>query len=521
MRKRMSQVKVVSRRGAPRVRWLLAGVLAIAVGTAAPSSAATIHTPSSRIASAGAVVRTSEPASPPPFVGTPSSMCPTPRLGAQFYAPSIPGSKRTVALTFDDGPGPSTQAILDILERFRVRATFMNVGQEEVYRPSLVREEVADGFVIGDHTVDHPDLVPLSAAKQAQEVDGVIHYDRTIVATSPCVFRPPYGDYDRNVVSLVNSRRMMLWMWSVDTDDWQAEGSGSEYWIKRIVSNAESEGIVQLHPVVLMHNQAIRMPATIAALPTIITFFKEHHYVFVDLLGRWGPPGSCGNQAPPRVAGIALEQGSPLASGKTLTTPGGEFELQMQTNGDLVERLVDGPPVWSTRTAGNGGARLSVVASGDVEVTTRSGKVLWSTKTAGHRGARLVLGLDGDVAVEAAGRQLWSSGSAATALRSGERLKPGWLLSSPDGRCRLIQRTSGDLALVTSAGETMWSSGTQGHAGASTFSRRDGDLEVRGADGALLWASDTDGHGATTLSVLDTGQLAISASRDVRLWISP
>lgn len=52
----------------------------------------------------------------------------------------------TVALTFDDGPGPSTAAILAILARDRVPATFFNIGVNMAARPSLVRAEVKGGY---------------------------------------------------------------------------------------------------------------------------------------------------------------------------------------------------------------------------------------------------------------------------------------------------------------------------------------------------------------------------------------
>jgi len=61
----------------------------------------------------------------------PSSPCPIPPAGAQAEAPSIPDGGKTVALTFDDGPGPSTSAILSILESFKVRATFFDIGTQE------------------------------------------------------------------------------------------------------------------------------------------------------------------------------------------------------------------------------------------------------------------------------------------------------------------------------------------------------------------------------------------------------
>ena len=76
-----------------------------------------------------------------------------------------------MALTFDDGLGRSTTAILAVLMRYTVPATFFNIGVNMAGRPSLAREEARDGYVLGDHSWDHPDLVLLSVAGQAAELD--------------------------------------------------------------------------------------------------------------------------------------------------------------------------------------------------------------------------------------------------------------------------------------------------------------------------------------------------------------
>ena len=209
-----------------------------------------------------------------------TASCPKAPYGAHFYAP---GRGKTVALTFDDGPGRSTWQILKILRKYKVPATFMNIGENEAVRKQDVRDEVRDGFVVGNHTWDHPDLVPLSAADQAAEMDRTSDEQYRVTHTRPCVFRPPYGDYDSTTLQLAQERRMEVWLWSVDTQDWMADGSGSAYWVDRIISLAESEGGALRNPVVLMHNQPIGNPATVSALPTIIDFFRSHHYRFVTL----------------------------------------------------------------------------------------------------------------------------------------------------------------------------------------------------------------------------------------------
>ena len=206
--------------------------------------------------------------------------CPAVSYGARFYAP---GAGKTVALTFDDGPGRTTAAVLAILARYRVPATFFNIGENMAGRRPLVRTEVRDGYAMGNHTWNHPDMDLLSAAGQAAEMNEASAEQRSITGTVPCAFRPPYGDYDSITLRLAQQRRMSVWLWSVDTQDWMADGSGSSYWVQRIIRLAEQEGGALRHPIVLMHNQPIGNPATVSALPTIIRFFRDHGYRFVKL----------------------------------------------------------------------------------------------------------------------------------------------------------------------------------------------------------------------------------------------
>ncbi len=211
-----------------------------------------------------------------------SASCPEPSYGPLYYAP---GGAKTVALTFDDGPGKTTARILKILRRYHVPAAFFNIGQNMTVRPWLVRRESRQGFVLGNHTWNHPDMAELSRSQQATEMDRVTAEQRKLTGTVPCVFRPPYGDYDTTTLRLAQHRRMAVWLWSVDTEDWKADGSASAYWVNRIVHLAEEEGGELAHPVVLMHNSPVGNPATALALPRIIAFFHHNHYRFVDLLG--------------------------------------------------------------------------------------------------------------------------------------------------------------------------------------------------------------------------------------------
>jgi peptidoglycan/xylan/chitin deacetylase (PgdA/CDA1 family) len=198
---------------------------------------------------------------------------------------SAPGSGKTVALTFDDGPGPETAAMIRVLEDAGVAATFFNVGVNMTTRPELVRIQDSQEFTLANHSWSHPDMRRLSSAGQAQEMDRATAQQRSLVDTRPCFFRPPYGAYNSTTLSLAASRGMQVWNWSVDTLDWQAAGSSAQVWVDRIVSRAQAGGS-QTHPVILMHNQPGGSPATLAALPRIITYYRDRGYNFVDLYGR-------------------------------------------------------------------------------------------------------------------------------------------------------------------------------------------------------------------------------------------
>jgi len=212
--------------------------------------------------------------------GAAPKRCPAAAYGPRFYAP---GRAKTVALTFDDGPGKTTSRILSILKKHHVPATFFNIGENAAAHRHLVAQEAEAGYTVGNHTWDHPDMATLPTVRQAAEMDRASAEQKSITGSAPCVFRPPYGDYNATTLRLAQHRRMAVWIWSVDTEDWEADGSGAAYWVHRIIRLAEEEGGRLRNPVVLMHNQPIGNPATALALPTIIAYFRHHGYRFVRL----------------------------------------------------------------------------------------------------------------------------------------------------------------------------------------------------------------------------------------------
>jgi peptidoglycan/xylan/chitin deacetylase (PgdA/CDA1 family) len=160
-----------------------------------------------------------------------------------------------VAFTFDDGPNPeTTPAVIDALEKYDVPATFFIVtsrivGKHGEKSREVLARELADGFLVGDHSSTHPNLKTAVGSELDKEIDASI---RTLAkeANRPVgLFRPPYG-------ALSGAGRMRLKklgvtevIWSVDTLDWKAHDADRlrKKVLKMIVH--DNGGIVLMHDV--------------------------------------------------------------------------------------------------------------------------------------------------------------------------------------------------------------------------------------------------------------------------------
>jgi peptidoglycan/xylan/chitin deacetylase (PgdA/CDA1 family) len=146
--------------------------------------------------------------------------------GNQLFGKTVvsgPKNERVVALTYDDGPNPPyTNAILDVLRRERVHATFFVVGQAVQAYPQIVRREADDGNAIGNHTWNHGHLVLYDSKSLRETLERT---DRAIFAATGAhsrIMRPPYGGRDWLVLDEVRKLGYTPVMWSVPlAKDWE------------------------------------------------------------------------------------------------------------------------------------------------------------------------------------------------------------------------------------------------------------------------------------------------------------
>jgi peptidoglycan/xylan/chitin deacetylase (PgdA/CDA1 family) len=130
-----------------------------------------------------------------------------------------------VALTFDDGPNDAaTPQLLEVLARHGVRATFFAMGDFARTRPEIVRQVVAAGHVVGNHTMSHPRLSTQSAARVRQELADCNAVLEDISGAEVKFFRPPFGARRPYVLRAARELGLTPVMWNVTGYDWNPIG---------------------------------------------------------------------------------------------------------------------------------------------------------------------------------------------------------------------------------------------------------------------------------------------------------
>ncbi|WP_206059898.1 polysaccharide deacetylase family protein, partial [Kocuria tytonicola] len=187
---------------------------------------------------------------------------------------------KCIALTFDDGPGPFTSAILDALEKAKARASFFMIGSAITTDPGIVRRMAAAGMGVGNHTWSHPQVTALTP----DQVTGEITRQSSAVAAAtghePFAVRPPYGAFTRSTPHA----GLPFVLWDVDTEDWK--NLDPTRTTQRALSGAHPGAIVLMHDI---------HPSTAKALPGIIAALQKQGYTLVtvdELLPGMDPSGS-------------------------------------------------------------------------------------------------------------------------------------------------------------------------------------------------------------------------------------
>ena len=179
-------------------------------------------------------------------------------------------NKKVVALTFDDGPdGNTTPQALDILAKYKIKATFFVQGKNIAGNEAILKRMQAEGHEVGNHSWNHPVLTKLSledAKKQITDTEDAII---KVLGKSSKLMRPPYGAISDDIR---NSLDLSFILWDVDSLDWKSKNEAA---IFTEIQHQTSDGSI-----ILLHD--IHQPS-VNSLPKVIEYLQEQGYSFVTV----------------------------------------------------------------------------------------------------------------------------------------------------------------------------------------------------------------------------------------------
>jgi peptidoglycan/xylan/chitin deacetylase (PgdA/CDA1 family) len=182
---------------------------------------------------------------------------------------------RGVNITIDDGPDPVwTPQVLQVLRENGVKATFCMIGPQAQAHPDLVREVVAAGHRLCDHTVSHD--TTMDKKSEAYQSQQILDAERMITKASggvrPQYYRAPGGAFTPYSRKLAASQGMRPLGWNIDSKDFERQGTDV------IVSTVKNE--ISNGPTLLFHDGGGERSQTVAALREILPWLKQQGYTF-------------------------------------------------------------------------------------------------------------------------------------------------------------------------------------------------------------------------------------------------
>ena len=181
--------------------------------------------------------------------------------------------QKMISISFDAAWGnEDTQQLIDILGKYDIKATFFVVGEWVDKYPESVKALHDAGHEVMNHSNTHAHMSQLSRDEIIADVNACNDKIEAVTGVRPTLIRPPYGEYDDNVITAIRSMDMEPIQWDVDSLDWK-DLSAADI-TQRVTSK------VQPGSIVLFHNAALHTPE---ALPAILQQLIQEGYTFVPI----------------------------------------------------------------------------------------------------------------------------------------------------------------------------------------------------------------------------------------------
>ena len=181
----------------------------------------------------------------------------------------IDKSKKMIALTFDDGPNYNTSKVIDVLNKYDIKATFFVLGNKvEIYQ-DVLKESLKNGNEIGNHSYSHKWLIKLNKNELEKQIYKTQEIIKKTTGYTPTLLRPTYGSVNNNIKKLTDFK---ITLWNVDTLDWKYKSVNRI--VNRAVKNPKDGNIILMHDI---HER------TVKAVEKIIPMLKEDGYDLVTV----------------------------------------------------------------------------------------------------------------------------------------------------------------------------------------------------------------------------------------------
>jgi peptidoglycan-N-acetylglucosamine deacetylase len=188
-------------------------------------------------------------------------------LSPEYLVCELPGPGKVIYLTFDDGPVPeATPEVLDILAKYKAKATFFMVGDNVRKYPELFNRVKQDGHATGNHTFHHLNGWHTPPGAYIDDVYRFREYSNT------SLFRPPYGRFTPAQYFLLRKDFRFI-LWSVLTGDYH-RNTTPEQCLRNAISYTRSGSVV------VFHDNIKSMVNVRYALPGFLEHFLNQGYKF-------------------------------------------------------------------------------------------------------------------------------------------------------------------------------------------------------------------------------------------------
>jgi peptidoglycan/xylan/chitin deacetylase (PgdA/CDA1 family) len=179
--------------------------------------------------------------------------------------------RNAVALTFDDGPSPDTEGVLDVLAEHHLSATFFMVGREVESFPGIAQRVFAEGHEVGNHSYSHPVYLFQRALETRDQVQRAQDVIAETIGVRPTLARPPFGVRTPAYFGATRALGLRTVQWDVAGFDWKRR-SPSQI-ADNVLRKVRPGSIILLHDGDSAGKQDRKN--TVAALPLIIKGLKH------------------------------------------------------------------------------------------------------------------------------------------------------------------------------------------------------------------------------------------------------